>query len=270
MIQNLKVNQRDPPKLHKPLVRCINRYGMEFATVHPPATILREMPLWYHPGEDPDKRQENNGRKTSCLRKNHAALKVGDGMDLAQRLSNPLHGPRATCGCDECDEDRETGGCENPHACAVAAAARLGQILPKWIPRIEEGEATTELIANQEDRSGLFRPPERIVSLAQGLRVMTLRTDEPRERPDPRTRRRAAQVAQPPEATVIYIAGAVHAPPRRTTCAAAGIFIAEDDSRNKGKCLPSNGERSQYIAEFYAALEAIRSVSKETALTVVS
>ncbi|KAJ7226573.1 hypothetical protein C8J57DRAFT_1252508 [Mycena rebaudengoi] len=35
MIQNLKVNQHDPPNLHKPLVRCINKYGMEFVNGEP-------------------------------------------------------------------------------------------------------------------------------------------------------------------------------------------------------------------------------------------
>ncbi|KAJ7233650.1 hypothetical protein C8J57DRAFT_1077140, partial [Mycena rebaudengoi] len=135
MVQKLKVNQVNPPALHKPLVRCVNKYGMMFATVNPQAEILKEMPMWYHPGEDPLRRQMNNDEKAICMRGNHAVLKVRDGMVLAQRLRNPLHGPRATCECDECDDDRTFGGCDNPHACAVAAAARLRQILPKWIPR---------------------------------------------------------------------------------------------------------------------------------------
>jgi ribonuclease HI len=69
---------------------------------------------------------------------------------------------------------------------------------------------------------------------------------------------------------MIYIAGVVHAPPRKETYAAAGLFANNGDNRNIGKCLPKSGERSQYVAELYAALEAVRSVSRNTKLTVVS
>jgi hypothetical protein len=62
----------------------------------------------------------------------------------------------------------------------------------------------------------------------------------------------------------------VHAPPCRETCAAAGIFVGHEDNQNRGKCVPNNGERSQYAAEIFAALEAIRSVNKDTALTIIS
>ncbi|KAJ7233781.1 hypothetical protein C8J57DRAFT_995332, partial [Mycena rebaudengoi] len=116
------------------LVKCINKYGMEFVTINPTESIQREMPLWYHPRERPDKRQENNGRRAGCLQDNHGIFEVGAGLDLAQRLEDPLHGPRVTCECDGCDKDHTTRGCDNPHACATAAASHLYQILPKWVP----------------------------------------------------------------------------------------------------------------------------------------
>jgi hypothetical protein len=68
MFQNIKVNQRDPPALHKTLVRYVNKYGVNFATIHPSEEVQKEMPLWHHPGEDPRKRQDNNGKKGKCLR----------------------------------------------------------------------------------------------------------------------------------------------------------------------------------------------------------
>jgi hypothetical protein len=45
MVQNIKVNQRDPPALHKPIVKCLNKYGISFETVKPSTEILRGMPL---------------------------------------------------------------------------------------------------------------------------------------------------------------------------------------------------------------------------------
>jgi hypothetical protein len=84
MVQNIKVNQRDPPVIHKAMVKCLNKYGLSFETVHPSTELQRSMPLWHHPGEDPQKRQVNNGQKAKCLRGKHVALTIGAGVDLAQ------------------------------------------------------------------------------------------------------------------------------------------------------------------------------------------
>ncbi|KAJ7693070.1 hypothetical protein B0H17DRAFT_933441, partial [Mycena rosella] len=134
MVQRFPVNQRDPPALHKPLVKCLNKYGISFATVNPSQEVLRMMPLWHHPGEDNARRQENNGKHANCLRGKHDALTVGAGLDIAQRLTNPLHSNRATRVCDDCDADRTLRGCADPHACAKKAASRLRQLQVQWIP----------------------------------------------------------------------------------------------------------------------------------------
>ncbi|KAJ7682186.1 hypothetical protein DFH06DRAFT_972286 [Mycena polygramma] len=98
---------------------------------------------------------------------------------------------------------------------------------------------------------------------------MTLRTGEPRERLAPTTRRRAR--AEPaPERLTIYIAGAVHTAPSGKMTAAAGILVGAEDNTGTGKCITSTYEQSQYVAEFFAALEAIRSARSETVLTIVS
>jgi hypothetical protein len=271
MIQNIKVNQRNPPALHKTMVKCLNKYGISFETVQPSGEILRKLPLWHHPGENSQKRQENNGKMANCLRKNHDVLTVSDGMNLAQRLEDPLHYKRASCECDACEEDKETRGCENPQACVMAAAARLTQILSKWIPETSGVEAPVleATPATQEGRTGQFVPPENITTLAQGLRVMTRRKGEPKERIDPLVRRRAA-VEPAPTAVEIHIAGIVHAPSSRKARAAAGIFFKTDDSRNIGKRIPANADQTQYGAEIFAALEAARITNKETELTITS
>ncbi|KAJ7138081.1 hypothetical protein C8R44DRAFT_606993 [Mycena epipterygia] len=156
------------------MVKCLNKYGISFETIHPSTTIQREMPLWHHPGEDRRKRQDNNGEKAKCLRQNHAALTIGAGVDIAQRLENPLHAKRATCTCDECDQDRTTRGCSNPHACAMAAASRLRQILPKWIPEARGVDGPTDETSEQGANTERFLAPDGITNLAQGIRAMTL------------------------------------------------------------------------------------------------
>ncbi|KAJ6480546.1 hypothetical protein C8R47DRAFT_1050204 [Mycena vitilis] len=171
--------------------------------------------------------------------------------------------------CDECEDDREKRGCENPHACVTSAASRLRQILPKWVPNPTEEVQIENARAEGHEDGTAFRPPHSITSLSQGLRTLTLRTGEPKERPAPATRRRA-QTEPAPESLTIYIAGAIHTAANGKKIAAAGILVGPEDSEGTGKCIPSGYEQSQYVAEFFAALEAIRGVRTETALTIVS
>ncbi|KAJ6630373.1 hypothetical protein B0H10DRAFT_1632634, partial [Mycena sp. CBHHK59/15] len=116
------------------LVRCLNKYGVSFGTVNLSTDIKNEMLLWHHPRKVDNKWQGNNSEKAQCLRHNHTALTVGKGLDIAQRLGDPLHANRATCMCDECNDDRNIRGCKDPHACTSKAATRLKEINPGWVP----------------------------------------------------------------------------------------------------------------------------------------
>jgi ribonuclease HI len=98
---------------------------------------------------------------------------------------------------------------------------------------------------------------------------MTHRKSEPEERPNPRERRRA-EAELPPETTKVYIAGCVHTPTRKKTTAASGVIFENENSRNTGRCLPIKEDQSQYTAEVFATLEAIRGTNKNTTLTVIS
>jgi hypothetical protein len=51
---------------------------------------------------------------------------------------------------------------------------------------------------------------------------------------------------------------------------AAGLFFSTEDSRNKGRCVPTSGEQSQYATEFFAALDAVRNVDTNLVLTIFS
>ncbi|KAJ7203280.1 hypothetical protein GGX14DRAFT_312277, partial [Mycena pura] len=76
----------------------------------------------------------NNGSAARCLRANHAAMTIGDGLNMTLRLQDPLHSNHATCLCDACEADRTSCGCSDPRTCAAKAASRLEQILPRWVP----------------------------------------------------------------------------------------------------------------------------------------
>jgi hypothetical protein len=68
----------------------------------------------------------------------------------------------------------------------------------------------------------------------------------------------------------VYISGSVHAPPRKKASAAAGLFVNPEDNRNQGRCIPVVGEQSQYVAEFFAALDAVRNTDTNSTLTIFS
>ncbi|KAJ6574064.1 hypothetical protein B0H19DRAFT_934359 [Mycena capillaripes] len=224
LVQNFPGNQREPPTHHKSLVKCMKKYGVSFARVNPSNELLRLMPLWHHPGEDEEKQQGNNGKKARCLRGNHAAITIGDGLDIARRLGNTLHVKTNSCVCDDCDDDRDTRGCEDPHACATKAVSRLGQIHTRWIPKPEVGIPQVEEPPGEDESRELFRRPRAITSLSEGMRAMTLRKGEPQVRPETRMRRRL-QIAPAPEKTTVYIAGTIHTPANKKATAAAGIHI---------------------------------------------
>ncbi|KAJ6612025.1 hypothetical protein B0H10DRAFT_1655234, partial [Mycena sp. CBHHK59/15] len=260
LIQNYVLAKRDPPKLHKAMLKCMDKYGVIFETVSPTEDIQRALPLWHHPGEDPTKTQKNNGTKAHCLRTKHGVKTLGKGVDLAERLKKNAHEKTTDCSCGDCIEDRTERGCKNPHACATAAIDRMKQIRPKWTDR-----STPTWAADPEDDVVLFVPPKNTTSLAQGLRALTKRSNEAKERPVPRIRRRA-EVATPPSGIKIYVNSAIHAPPRLHKSAAAGVFYGMDDVRNKGFRIPAKEEQSPYAAEMYAALDAVRNTDTSTTL----
>ncbi|KAJ7190514.1 hypothetical protein GGX14DRAFT_604158 [Mycena pura] len=96
---------------------------------------------------------------------------------------------------------------------------------------------------------------------------MTHRKGEPRERPTPRTRRRRSLTPRK-EREVIYTAGVLHAPAGKPTVAAAGFTMGHIEGERTGRRIPEDHEQSQYAAEFYAVLMAVRAVNKDTTLTV--
>lgn len=51
---------------------------------------------------------------------------------------------------------------------------------------------------------------------------------------------------------------------------AAESFVFLEERRSTGRCLPIAEDQSQYAAELFAALEAIRYTNKNKALTIIS
>ncbi|KAJ7226782.1 hypothetical protein GGX14DRAFT_385581 [Mycena pura] len=188
---------------------------------------------------------------------------------MATRLGNPAHLAQDTCDCTDCENDRDMH-CENPHACATKAASRLRQIHPRWIP----GSGEPEREPGPAGQSGspdddVFVPPSEIMDISQGLRTMTNRRDEPVERPVIHARRRM-QALPRAQNSVVHIAGTIYTQPGEKPIAAAAFSMEGEAHERMGKRIPAASNQLQYVAEFFAALAALRSVAADTVLTIYS
>ncbi|KAJ6469856.1 hypothetical protein C8R45DRAFT_837041 [Mycena sanguinolenta] len=125
-----------------------------------------------------------------CLRENHQIRPVGDITRIAHRKTSPLtRRPhiindagigRKSCGCTECQCDRNELGCKNPGKCIAAAEIILDAIYPKWNPTRNNGDlcedlalTTEELERNQCGVKGTFTfdPDFRLKDISHGLRI---------------------------------------------------------------------------------------------------
>ncbi|KAJ6528556.1 hypothetical protein B0H19DRAFT_1194781 [Mycena capillaripes] len=148
---------------------------------------------------------------------------------------NKNHEKSASCLCSECIEDRITRGCKDPNACVTGTAA----------------QEQTQNTPDHGDDETCFKPPKSIETLTQGLRVLTNRTNEAKERPPVCVRRRLTESNAKTNVTV-HISHATHSPPRMKKRAAAGIVYGVNDNRNRGFRVPIDEDQTPYVAEIFA------------------
>ncbi|KAJ6532431.1 hypothetical protein B0H19DRAFT_1187527 [Mycena capillaripes] len=147
---------------------------------------------------------------------------------------NKNHEKSVSCLCSECIEDRTTRSCKDPHACVTGTAA----------------QEQTQNTPGREDDETCFKPPKSIETLTQGLRVLTNRTNEAKERPPVRVRRRLIESNTTTNVTV-HISNATHAPPQMRKRAAAGVVYGVNDNRNKGFRVLIDEDQTPYVAEIF-------------------
>ncbi|KAJ7061949.1 hypothetical protein C8F01DRAFT_986790, partial [Mycena amicta] len=255
-LQTWHPNQSKVPGHLRPMMKVVQKYGVEFETIDPPAEISEALPLWHHFGKRLDRNQINNGETQRCLRQYHGVQTVQDGLRMLERLDSEDHSPHRSCQCTDCNHDRHTHKCSNPHACAKAVETCISQILPKWDPR-KAREPDNEPDGDVDENEGVvkFKPPRQITQLRDGFRVLTKDgRDEPAPRP---CRRRRGQPAI--ENTVVaYISGVIKTPKRKATRAGAGIFLENNHEGNKSLRIPPHWSQNVRMAEAAAALLVVR------------
>ncbi|KAJ7125858.1 hypothetical protein C8R46DRAFT_927518, partial [Mycena filopes] len=234
------------------MVNCAKKYGIKFDTLNPSKDVRELLPLWHHFGEDPNKRQLNNKPQCKCLRVNHRVTTVGDGMSVMARLNDPIHEAHKKCICAACSDDRIERKCKNPHSCATAVQTRLGQLLPKWDPRVSDLQE--EENPDEGENTRVFIGPEEISKLTDGFRVFTNAPDPV----DPSAAQVVAVDADSEDMVVVAFSGHTEHGGTADAKAAIAIFYGEGDPRNESGTLPEDLGQSTSNAEIAAAARAIQ------------
>ncbi|KAJ7148891.1 hypothetical protein C8R46DRAFT_916607, partial [Mycena filopes] len=192
--------------------------------------------LWHHFGEDPNKRQLNNKPQCKCLRTNHRVFTVGEGMSVMARLDDPIHEAHKKCVCAACSDDRiETAHTANPHSCATAVQTRLGQLLPKWDPRIQDFQEEGNPLEVENTR--IFTEPEKISKLTDGFRVFTNASGPG----DPDTASVVPVDTESEDMVVVAFSGHTEHGGTADARAAVAIYYGDNDPRIGLFAVPSTG-----------------------------
>lgn len=278
-LQNWEVSTRRKAGLPQDLRRMVvaaRKYGAR-CDVRVAAKDLKEaMPVWYHIGMEP-------GRSTAktvaarCLRENHGVVTVAQcaRVMLRLRVENEEHVPVRSCPCAECEEDRRSSGCADPHRCACAAERLMEKLQPKWKPdqtyhadglTLTPARRTLNETARAEKGRVLFDLSiTQTAPLAAVFRVFT--------QPAASAETTAARPPRPfginEEEVEVYTDGSCIGNGTVTAVAGSGVWFGAGDLRNEGARVPYDAQSNQ-TAEIYALILAERRVPPFAPLHFVS
>ncbi|KAG2750377.1 hypothetical protein P692DRAFT_201711540 [Suillus brevipes Sb2] len=111
------------------MLKTIRKHNVTFIPLTISRGLKEQLPAWLHIGALPKTYHKN---KDSCLQQVHNVNTIKHMHELTRRLTERnTHNPHATCACQDCEEDKQTG-CNNPHKCATTAKNTLDKIHPKY------------------------------------------------------------------------------------------------------------------------------------------
>ena len=142
------------------IIKTAKAARLTFAPLRLSKQLKTQMPAWFHLGAPP---KAYHKLKDKCLKLHHKIGKVKNLRSLAKRLRpGAPHQVDRDCPCTDCERDK-TKGCENPHKCAVTAAALvvgLAQKLNPAVPRQTDGLSLTHRRLEKNARANPRRGDE--------------------------------------------------------------------------------------------------------------
>ena len=121
------------PGCIKEMIKTAKKYHVDLNPPLPCTTLHRNMPIWFHKGQDQEKHPQNNGKWAKCQRNNHEILTVHELDTYVNETQDLRHFPRSNCSCLPC-KAAQNKGCEHPIKCRKAAQKLLDALHPKWKP----------------------------------------------------------------------------------------------------------------------------------------
>ncbi|KAI0667435.1 hypothetical protein C8Q78DRAFT_930355, partial [Trametes maxima] len=277
--QNWDVSARRAKGLPEDLRRMImtaKKYGVCCETRNPGLEIRNELPVWHHLQEKAG-RSTANSEASICLRERHGVTTVIQCLRIAQRLENGENNHRKNnkCKCYECDRDRRTMGCLNPHRCVIAARKMIAKIKMKWNP---EGRANDDGLtltrrrkeANKraEENKGriIFDPSMKQEGpIANALRVFV----KDRDKLQTAALRPRKSYGVEGEEVEVFTDGSCVKNGLDGASAGSGIWFGDGDARNASERVPYETQTNQ-VAEIHAITMAGEKVPPFAPLHIVS
>lgn len=266
-LQTWGVSTHHKKKLPNDLSRMIKtaeKHAVRAAVRNPDEKVKALMPGWYHIGNQPG-RYVANSAAGKCLREVYNVATVEDAINVAARLTRraqpttPAHRANQSCECYDCERDRVSKGCTNPHRCALAAQRVVERLHLIWKPednrqsdgltlRTSGKRRNAEARKNREDIT--FNP-----SVAERTSLeMIFRVFEPSDEGEltqpVRRPRRGFEIAH--EAVTAYTDGSAMEGGDKGPRAGCGIYCGQNNPLTHAVRLPMSIPQTNQAAEVYA------------------
>ena len=97
------------PKSLSKMLRTARKYGVDINPPLPSMSLRKQMPVWFHKGQNPEMNPRNNGNWADCQRLTHDIWTVGEMEEYVNETQTLQHSMRKNCACDPCRTARRKG-----------------------------------------------------------------------------------------------------------------------------------------------------------------
>jgi len=260
-----------PESLSK-MLRTARKYNVDLDPPLPSMNLRKQMPVWFHKGQNPVMNPRNNGNWADCQRSTHDIWTVGEMEEYTNETLTLRHSMRKNCACDPCRAARRKG-CPNPAKCRQAAKKILDSLHPKWRPRaLTQGdldhlqlsnEQIQENTRSQENGGDVVFDPS-LNSTSEFTEEFRVFVDQQKTRQFPATRELVAE----PQDDVTVLIHALHADQGYENARSAyTVWFSNDDPRNTTRRTQGTVTTKE-AGECQAALYALTQIPSHDKLTL--
>ena len=260
-----------PESLSK-MLRTARKYSVDLNPPLPSMSLRKQMPVWFHKGQNPEMNPRNNGNWADCQRLMHNISTVGEMEEYVNETQTLRHSMRKNCACDPCRTARRKG-CPNPAKCRQAAKKILDSLHPKWRPKpltLEDldrlqlsNEQIQENASSQENGGDIVFDPS-LNSTSELMEEFRVFVDQQKVRQFPATR---DLVAEPQDNATVLI-HALHADQGYEDARSAyTVWFSDDDPRNTTRRTQGTVTTKE-AGEYQAALYALMQIPSHDKLTL--